>query len=106
MTGPIYNVIARNFRAVKFKGSKSACLPCSLRSQCLRHPDRTEIRQVAYFVGRSEQGKNTFTEKMKRKIDSTMGRLIYGKRMGTVEPVFANICSTIGLDRFSLHGKV
>ena len=100
------NVVVRNFRAVKFKGPKSACIPCNLRSQCLRHPDRTEIRQVAYFVGRSEKGKNTFTEKMKHKIDSAMGRFIYGKRMGAVEPVFANICSTLGLDRFTLRGKL
>ena len=51
------NVAVRNFLATKFKGSKSACLPCKLRSQCLRHPERTEIRQVAYFHGRSAQGK-------------------------------------------------
>lgn len=79
-------------QAAKFKGTKSGCVPCHLRSQCLRHPEKTEIRQVAYFKGRSEQGKNTFTEKMKAKIDSTLGRMIYSKRLGTVEPVFANIC--------------
>jgi len=99
------NISIKNFRAHKFKGPKSACVPCHLRSQCLLHPERTEIRQVAYFLGRSEKGKNTFTEKMKRKIDSVAGRLIYSMRMGTVEPVFANICSTIGLDRFTLRGK-
>lgn len=99
------NISIKNFRAHKFKGPKSACVPCHLRSQCLRYPERTEIRQVAYFLGRSEKGRNTFTEKMKRKIDSAAGRLIYSMRMGTVEPVFANICSTIGLDRFTLRGK-
>lgn len=26
--------------------------------------------------------------------------------MGTVEPVFANITATMGLDRFSLRGRV
>ena len=99
------NISIRNFRAHKFKGPKSACVPCQLRSQCLRHPERTEIRQVAYFLGRSEKGKNTFTEKMKRKIDSAAGRLVYSMRMGTVEPVFANICSTLGLDRFTPRGR-
>lgn len=99
------NVEVKNHLATKFKGPQSACVPCQLRSQCLRHPERTKIRQVAYFHGRSEKGKNTFTEKMKRKIDSAAGRLIYSMRMGTVEPVFANICSTIGLDRFTLRGK-
>lgn len=99
------NVEIKNHKATKFKGPKSACVPCKLRSQCLRKPDKTEVRQVAYFHGRSEKGKNTFTEKMKRKIDSAVGRYFYSKRLGTVEPVFANICSTMGLNRFTLRGK-
>ncbi|MCK4837329.1 MAG: transposase [Desulfobulbaceae bacterium] len=64
------NIDDRKFRSHRFKGSKSACVPCKLRTQCLRKPEVTEIRQVASFHGRSEKGKNTFTEKMKRKIDS------------------------------------
>ena len=100
------NVTVRNHLATKFKGPKSACMPCKLRSQCLRKPEITEARQVAYFLGRSEKGKNTFTEKMKRKIDSEAGRFIYCKRLGTVEPVFANICNSIGLKSFSLRGKI
>ena len=84
---------------------KSACVPCQLRSQCLRHPERTQIRQVAYFRGRTEKGKNTFTEKMKRKVDSTVGRAMYSMRLAIAEPPFANICHAIGLDRFSLRGR-
>jgi len=99
------NVEVRNHLATKFKGPKSACVPCKLRTQCLRKPDITEIRQVAFFHGRNEKGKNTFTEKMKCKIDSVIGRFFYGKRLGTIEPVFGNICSTIGLNRFTLRGK-
>ncbi len=99
------NIDDGKFLSHRFKGPKSACVPCKLRSQCLRKPETTEIRQVAFFHGRSEKGKTTFTEKMKRKIDSAIGRYIYGKRLGTVEPVFANICSTMGLNRFTLRGK-
>ncbi|MDH4230821.1 MAG: transposase, partial [Nitrospirota bacterium] len=40
----------------------------------------------------------------KQKIDSIKGRLIYNRRLGTAEPPFANIRSTMGLDRFSLRG--
>jgi len=100
------NANTKGFLSARFKGPKSTCLPCSLRSQCLMKPDKTEVRQVAYFHGRTEEKKNTFTEKMKRKIDSAVGRYLYSKRLGTVEPVFANICSTLGLNRFSLRGKV
>jgi hypothetical protein len=30
---------------------------------------------------------------------------VYGKRLGTVEPVFANVCHAKGLKRFSHRGK-
>jgi transposase len=93
------------FRSVRFKGPKSACVHCKLRSQCLRHPERTEIRQVAYFIGRTEKGKNTFTERMKRKIDSAAGRALYAIRLAIGEPPFANIRSALRLDRFTLRGK-
>lgn len=76
-----FNVTVKNFKAIKFKGPKSACLPCILRSQCLRHPERTEIRQVAYFIGKSATGEERFTEKMKRKIDTAIGRAMYGMRL-------------------------
>ena len=42
---------------------------------------------------------------MKRKIDSDRGRLIYSKRIGTVEPVFANLRHAIGLNKLTLRGK-
>ncbi len=99
------NVKVKNHLATKFKGPKSACLLCQLRTKCLRHPERTEIRQVAYFHGRNEQGKNTFTEKMKRKIDTTVGRMLYSMRLAIAEPPFAHICHIMGLNRFSHRGK-
>jgi transposase len=98
-------VEVRGFLATKFKGPKSACAPCKLRSQCLRHPDRTEIRQVAYFHGRTAKEKETFTEKMKHKIDSAAGRALYSLRVAIVEPPFAHICRIMGLDRFTLRSK-
>lgn len=43
---------------------------------------------------------------MIKKIDSVKGRFLYSRRMGIVEPVFGNITSTLGLNRFSLRGKI
>ena len=99
------NVVTGGLRSVRFKGPKSACGPCTLRSQCLRHPERTEIRQVAYFHGRTEKAKNSCIEKMKRKIDSTIGRAMYAMRLAVAEPPFAHICTMMGLDRFTLRGR-
>lgn len=99
------NVLIGKYRAIKFRGQKTACRVCHLRSQCLRNPDTTEGRQVHYIKGRAEDGHETYTQLMKRKIDSDQGRVIYSKRIGTVEPVFANLRNALGLDRFTLRGK-
>ena len=93
-----------NEHAHRFKGPQSACVPCELRAKCLRNPDRTDIRQVAYFAGRTGKGP-TFTDRMKRKIDSTVGRVLYGMRLAISEPPFSHITSALGLDRFTLRGK-
>jgi hypothetical protein len=71
------NVIVNGNQAVKFRGRKTDCRVCEFREKCLRHPERTEERQVYFFVGRSDGAPETFTQKMKRKIDSLRGRLIY-----------------------------
>jgi len=99
------NVLAGNYRAIKFRGPKTVCRACEIRSRCLRKPDHTESRQVYFFKGRSKEGKETYTQKMKHKIDSDRGRLIYSKRIGTAEPVFSNLRHAIGLNRFTLRGK-
>jgi transposase len=90
--------------AAKFKGAKRDCGACELRAQCLRHPERTPVRQVAVFLGRLPGKQETYTARMKRKIDTDRGRHQYARRLGTVEPVFANINHARRLKRFSLRG--
>jgi hypothetical protein len=90
---------------VKFTGAKRVCVPCELRNQCLRHPQRTPVRQVVFFTGRTVGLAETYTAKMKRKIDTEHGRYKYSRRLPIVDPVFGNICGTRGLRRFSLRGK-
>jgi transposase len=88
----------------KFKGTKTNCVPCPLRDQCLRHPERTAFRQVAIFK-KNQPGAVRATELMKRAIDTAQGRTIYSRRIGTVEPVFGNLRHNKGLDRFTLRGR-
>jgi hypothetical protein len=97
--------VVNGYQAVKFQGAKRDCRNCHLRSRCLKHPERTETRQVYFFAGRAQSALETYTQKMKRKIDSVFGRFIYSWRLATAEPVFANITRTLGLDRFTLRGK-
>ena len=42
---------------------------------------------------------------MTERFDSQRGRFYYSRRMGTVEPVFAHMRHTLGLDRFTLRGR-
>ena len=42
---------------------------------------------------------------MMEKVDTPKGRNIYEKRLGMVEPVYANIRTHKRLDRFTLRGK-
>lgn len=98
-------VTVDDFDLMKFRGSHSSCGQCVLRSKCLKHPERTPFRQVAFFLGRTQSKPEKYLTKMKRKIDTDQGRYEYSRRLGTVEPVFGNIRHTRRLNRFSLRGK-
>jgi len=93
------------FDCVRFRATAQTCRDCPLRAKCIRHPERTALRQVAFFFGRAKSMPERALEKMKRKIDSDHGRYQYSRRLGTVEPVFGNIRHTHRLNRFSLRGK-
>jgi len=99
------NVKNRDYIVMRFKGTKGACVPCGQRDKCLRHPERTPQRQVCFFKGVISNKQQTYIANMKQKIDTPEGRFNYSRRLGIVEPVFGNICSTLGLNRFSLRRK-
>ncbi len=88
----------------KFQGARRDCVPCHLRERCLRHPERTPTRQVALFA-KDQSSPLEFTERMKTAIDSDRGRRLYGRRIATVEPVFANLRHNKRLDRFTLRTR-
>jgi transposase len=98
------NVMVNGLRAIKFRGRKMDCRICELRPKCLKS-QKAEYRQVNFIQGSTGIKPETFSEKMRRKIDSIKGRLIYNRRLGTAEPPFAHIRSILGLDRFTLRGK-
>jgi transposase len=99
----------RNFRTHEgyhgtvYMSKKTDCRACALRKKCLRNAG-SPVRQVAKFVGRGDT--KTATQEMIERFDTAEGRFLYSRRMGIVEPVFANVCYALGLDWFSLRGKV
>jgi hypothetical protein len=104
------DIVTGGYRGAHFKAPKSACRSCELRQKCLRYPERTVQRQVVFFKEREAGGRRkseaplAVIEAMKRKVDSLVGRWIYGRRIATVEPVFANIQNK-GMRRFTLRGR-
>jgi hypothetical protein len=99
------DVVTRGYVADHLRGAKRDCGPCPLRARCLRTPERTPTRQVAFFRGKAAETPVSHTGRMKRRIDAPEGRLRYGARFGTVEPVFGNLRANKGLDRFTVRGR-
>ncbi len=97
------NCTLKGQAAIKFKGALRDCLGCLQRKQCLRTPDKTAARQVAFILPKPEQD-NALT-RMRRRIDSPTGRAMITRRFATVEPVFGNLRHNKRLDRFSLRGR-
>ena len=78
--------------------------PDPLRDQCLRTPDTTKTRQVAFFQGKRDS-EERYTERMKRRIDSDTGKRMITARFATVEPIFGNLRNNKRLHRFTLRGR-
>lgn len=101
--------ITKDYVGEHFRGAKRDCVPCALRAQCLRTPETTAVRNVAFLRGRVEPGtmlpRETHTMRMKVRIDAPQGREQYGRRFSTVEPVFANLRHNKRLDHFTLRGR-
>jgi transposase len=92
-------------RGVSYMAKKTDCRECKLREKCLRDP-HTVARQVTIFTGERADGRKTYTQRMIQKFDTPLGRFLYSRRLGIVEPVFADVTHALGLKRFSLRGKI
>lgn len=99
------NLVTNGYISEQFRGAKRDCVPCTQRARCLRTPEKTESRQVAFFRGRAADPPETQTQRMKARIDLPEGRARYGARFGAVEPVFGNLCYNKKLTRFTLRGR-
>ena len=76
------------------------CAACPVRSRCLSK-STTSRRYLSVPVGTQPN----LIDEMKAKIDTQQGKRIYARRLGIVEPVFANICVQKRMHRFTLRSK-
>jgi len=78
------------------------CAACPVKVRCLSKPTSSR-RYLSVPV--DTQPPNLIDE-MKAKIDTDQGKQIYARRLGIVEPVFANICVQKRMNRFTLRTKL
>ena len=90
----------KGYTGREYCGYERNCAACSLRSRCIRGK-KSLVRRIKIM-----DSANTAVQRMIERFDTDRGRHYYSRRMGTVEPVFANIRSNIGLDWFSHRGRI
>lgn len=66
---------------------------------------RTPARQVTKTNAGIRHKQKSAVQRMIEQFDTPRGRHFYSQRMGTAEPVFADIRDVFGLDRFTLRGR-
>ncbi len=85
-----------------YRASQKDCASCPLRRNCLSQPN-TSRRFLSVEI---ESQQPDLIEKMKAKMDTPQGRQIYARRLGIVEPVFANLRVQKRLDHFTVRTKL
>lgn len=56
--------VINGYAVVRFQCVQRDCLPCSQRERCLRTPDKTRTRQVAFFGGKAATTPESHIEKL------------------------------------------
>jgi len=79
-----------------YRTERGTCAACPMREKCT-----TNVK-----LGRAitRDGYEEYRERMREKLNTAKGRLIYGKRKCLVEPVFGQIKTRNGFSQFLLRG--
>lgn len=104
--GSIY-ISAQGLRYQTYTARATDCNACMLSKQCLKGPLKPNDgrgRQVSRFEPKTQDGAHP-SDRMRQAIDSPKGRRLYSQRIGTVEPVFANLRHNKRLARFNYRGR-
>jgi hypothetical protein len=83
----------------KYRITTDACDTCPLRGKCLGK--NAKKRTLSFMV----ESANPRCQAMREKVDTPGAKERYSYRMGTIEPVFANIRHAKGLTRINYRGR-
>ena len=93
---PSYTKWSDGRKQVAYTSSKKICDKCPLRTSCVNKKGIKQIMSTSY--------KREY-ERMIKRLKSPQGKISYGLRMHTVEPVFGSLQQYYGLQRMSVRGK-
>ncbi|MCB1176655.1 MAG: IS1182 family transposase [Leptospiraceae bacterium] len=91
----------KNVRVKKYYISNTICKECKLRPRCIK---KKGTQGKIILITESDE-KINYSELMRNKIDTIEGRKNYSMRMSIIEPVFGNIRTNKGMNRFLFRGK-
>jgi transposase len=98
----IGHIVLHGSSGYRYQSKISDCKECPLKSKCFYRENAQSGRRTVFI---SDKDKTTnYTAQMIQKIDRPGVRDIYSRRMGIIEPVFANITFHKKLNRFTLRG--
>jgi transposase len=86
----------------RYSADREECKGCELKAKCMmsvKGKGRILNVPIGHVPG-------NLSKAMADKIDSEKGRRIYPQRLAIVEPVFANIATHKGMNRFTLREKI
>src|SRR5215204_1463974 len=85
----------------RYQAAREDCERCPLREQCIQRG----TRRTLHIPKNGDHTPTTLAQQMRSKIDLPESKPIYARRLAIVEPVFANIRTAKGMNRFTYRGK-
>lgn len=93
---PTYSKHASGKHTVVYRSKKKICDTCPMRKSCVNKKGIKEITSTPF--------KKEY-ERMIKRLKTKEGKLSYGLRMNTVEPVFGSLQQYYGLRRMNVRGR-
>jgi transposase len=87
----------------RYSAHESDCETCTKKVHCIRKDGKARTLFIA--TDRLPGNERTYSDKMMQKIDTKKGKDMYSRRMGIVEPVFANIRAMKKMNYLTLRTK-
>jgi hypothetical protein len=91
------------YAGARYIALESDCGACAKKVHCIRKDGKARTLFIA--TGRLPGNERTHSDRMMQKIDTAEGRERYSRRMGIVEPVFANIRAIKKMNYLTLRTK-